>query len=204
MLFAAPRVRDCPLSLTQDLMYSGRTHETVARSLEACMYEKSQVLHRSLPSDPSFPYDYIPSFCNVNFQKLLLWDGAYFAIFHLWPAPGLSLASRPCWKWWDAHPKPRFQGTLQFPSIWWNPASVTWTNLRYLLKEDSHMKWSPFAPDEVILDQTAVSQAPNVTEHRTSAQQSFLSDPQLITDNMGLPIHLHKDRPTDSQSCWQY
>lgn len=61
MVFAAPRVRNCPLSLTQDLMYSGRTHETVASSIEACMYEKSQVLHRSLPSDPSFPYDYIPS-----------------------------------------------------------------------------------------------------------------------------------------------
>ena len=145
-----------------------------------------------------------PKPCNVNFQKLLLWDGAYFSIFHWWPAPGLSLASRPHWKWWDAHPKPQSQGTLQFPSIWWNPASVTWTSLRYLLKEDSHMKWSPFAPDEVILDQTAVSQAPNVTEHRTSAQQSFLSDPQLITDNMGGPIHLHKDRLTDSQSCCQY
>lgn len=139
------------------------------------------------PSDPSFPYDYIPSLCNVNFQKLLLWDGAYFTIFHLWPAPGLALASRPCWKWWDAHPKPRSQGTLQFPSIWWNPASVMWTSLRYLLKEDSYMKQSSFAPDEVILDQTAVSQVPNVTEHRTSAQQSFLSDPQLITDTWAAP-----------------
>ena len=49
------------------------------------------------------------------------------------------------------------------------------------------MKGNPFAPGEVILDQIAVSQALNVTEHRTSAQQSFLSDPQLITDTWAAP-----------------
>lgn len=49
------------------------------------------------------------------------------------------------------------------------------------------MKGSPFAPGEVLLDQIAVSQALNVTEHRTSAQQSFLTDPQLITDTWAAP-----------------
>ena len=49
------------------------------------------------------------------------------------------------------------------------------------------MKGSPFAPGEVVLDQIAVSQALNVTEHRTSAQQSFLSNPQLITHTWAAP-----------------
>ena len=50
------------------------------------------------------------------------------------------------------------------------------------------MKGSPFAPGEVVLDQIAVSQALNVTEHRTLAQQSFLCIFDIGLPNIGLPL----------------
>ena len=113
MLFAVPRVINCPLSVTSESHVSWqnpRNSDKLSYGL-ASMKKITGTSQKPVLQLFTFPCIYQnPLQC--NFSVTLLGGGASFTILWFWAGLGLSLVNRLRWKWWGDHSKPRPQRAL--------------------------------------------------------------------------------------------
>ena len=182
MLFAVPRVINCPLSVTSESHVSWqnpRNSDKLSYGL-ASMKKITGTSQKPVLQFFTFPCIYQnPLQC--NFSVTLLGGGASFTILWFWAGLGLSLVNRLRWKWWGDHSKPRPQRALL--SVFSYPTSTIWTSLRCLLKGENPMKVSLFTLPEVMLDQLTANQASNLWENWPQTSSASYAYGQATQDS---------------------